>query len=289
MGDQLARAEDFENKAEKKLSGWGMFGSKFEDAADLFDKSANCYKLAKSWDKAGSTYIKLANCHVKLESKHEAASAYVDAAHCYKKTNINEAISCLDNAVNMFCDIGRISMAARYLKEIAEMCESEQNIERALVYFEKSADFYESEEVTTSANQCKQKVAQFSAQLEQYQKSIEIYEEIARQSLNNNLLKYGVKGHLLNAGICQLCKGDVIAITNALERYQDLDPTFSGTREYRLLADVAAAIDEEDVAKFTEVVKEFDSMSPLDSWKTTLFLRVKEKLKAKELEEDDLT
>lgn len=289
MGDQLARAEDFENKAEKKLSGWGMFGSKFEDAADLFDKSANCYKLAKSWDKAGSTYIKLANCHMKLESKHEAASAYVDAAHCYKKTNINEAISCLDNAVNMFCDIGRISMAARYLKEIAEMCESEQNIERALVYFEKSADFYESEEVTTSANQCKQKVAQFSAQLEQYQKSIEIYEEIARQSLNNNLLKYGVKGHLLNAGICQLCKGDVIAITNALERYQDLDPTFSGTREYRLLADVAAAIDEEDVAKFTEVVKEFDSMSPLDSWKTTLFLRVKEKLKAKELEEDDLT
>ncbi|MCI10531.1 alpha-soluble NSF attachment protein 2-like, partial [Trifolium medium] len=96
-----------------------------------------------------------------------------------------------------------------------------------------------------------------------YQKSIEIYEDIARQSLSNNLLKYGVKGHLLNAGICQLCKGDVIAITNALERYQDLDPTFSGTREYRLLADVAAAIDEEDVAKFTEVVKEFDSMTPL--------------------------
>ncbi|XP_058748237.1 alpha-soluble NSF attachment protein 2-like [Vicia villosa] len=289
MGDQMAKAEDFENKAEKKLSSWGMFGSKFEDAADLFDKSANSYKLSKSWDKAGSTYIKLANCHLKLESKHEAASAYVDAAHCYKKVNMNDAVSCLDNAVNIFCDIGRISMAARYLKEIAELCESEQNIEKALVYYEKSADFYESEEVTTSANQCKQKVAQFSAQLEQYQKSIEIYEAIARQSLNNNLLKYGVKGHLLNAGICELCKGDVVAISKALERYQELDPTFSGTREYKLLADVAAAIDEEDVAKFTEAVKEFDSMTPLDSWKTTLFLRVKEKLKAKELEEDDLT
>nr|XP_027187483.1 alpha-soluble NSF attachment protein 2-like isoform X2 [Cicer arietinum] len=244
---------------------------------------------AVSGDKAGSTYIKLANCNLKLESKHEAAQAYVDASHCYKKISINEAITCLDNAVNIFCEIGRISMAARYLKEIAELCESEQNIEKALVYYEKSADFYESEEVTTSANQCKQKVAQYSAQLEQYQKSIEIYEEIARQSLSNNLLKYGVKGHLLNAGICQLCKGDIVAITNALEKYQDLDPTFSGTREYRLLADVAAAVDEEDVGKFTEAVKEFDSMTPLDSWKTTLFLRVKEKLKAKELEEDDLT
>ncbi|KAF2296348.1 hypothetical protein GH714_037472 [Hevea brasiliensis] len=289
MGDQMARGEEFEKKAEKKLSGWGLFGSKFEDAADLFDKAANSFKLAKSWDKAGSTYVKLANCHLKLDSKHEAAQAYVDAAHCYKKTSTNVSIHfistwhvfrgniLLSPSSRLFCDIGRISMAARYYKEIAELYESEANIEKAIDFYEKAADFFQGEEVTTSANQCKQK------------KAIEIYEEIARHSLGVNLLKYGVKGHLLNAGICHLCKGDVVAVTNALERYQDLDPTFSGTREYRLLADIAAAIDEEDVAKFTDVVKEFDSMTPLDSWKTTLLLRVKEKLKAKELEEDDLT
>jgi alpha-soluble NSF attachment protein len=34
--------------------------------------------------------------------------------------------------------------------------------------------------------------------------------------------------------------------------------------------------------KFTNEVKEFDSMTPLDSWKTTLLLRVKEKLKVKD-------
>jgi alpha-soluble NSF attachment protein len=54
-----------------------------------------------------------------------------------------------------------------YTQEIAELYESEQNIEQAVVYYEKSADFYQNEEVTTSANQCKQKVAQFAAQLEQ--------------------------------------------------------------------------------------------------------------------------
>jgi hypothetical protein len=48
MGDQIARAEEFEKKAEKKLSGWGLFGSKYEDAADLFDKAANSFKLGKS-------------------------------------------------------------------------------------------------------------------------------------------------------------------------------------------------------------------------------------------------
>ncbi|KAJ6720650.1 ALPHA-SOLUBLE NSF ATTACHMENT PROTEIN [Salix viminalis] len=287
--DLVAKGDDLEKKAEKKLNGWGFFGSKHEDAADLFDKAANNFKLAKSWEKAGSTYVKLSQCHLKLDSKHEAASAYVDAAHCYKKTSTTEAISCLVQAVDMFCDIGRISMAARYLKEIAELYESDANIEKSMEFYHKAADFFQNEDVTTSANQCNQKVAEFAAQLEQYQTSIDIYEEIARQSLKSNLLKYGVKGHLLNAGICHLCKGDVVAITNALERYQEMDPTFSGTREYKLLADIAAAIDEEDVSKFTDVIKEFDSMTPLDSWKTTLLLRVKEKLKAKELEEDDLT
>ncbi|PIN20479.1 Protein required for fusion of vesicles in vesicular transport, alpha-SNAP [Handroanthus impetiginosus] len=289
MGDHIARGEEFEKKAEKKLSGWGLFGSKYEDAADLFDKAANSFKLAKSWDQAGAVYVKLANCHLKLDSKHEAANAYADAAHCYKKTNTKESISCLEQSVNLFLEIGRLNMSARYYKEIAELYEQEQNLEQAIVYYERAADLFQSEEVSTSANQCKQKVAQFAAQLEQYQKALEIYEEIARQSLNNNLLKYGVKGHLLNAGICQLCKGDVVAINNALEKYQDLDPTFSGTREYKLLADLAAAVDEEDVAKFTDAVKEFDSMTQLDSWKTTLLLRVKEAIKAKELEEDDLT
>ncbi|CAI9772186.1 unnamed protein product [Fraxinus pennsylvanica] len=289
MADQIARGEEFEKKAEKKLSGWGLFSSKYEDAADLFDKAANAFKLGKSWDQAGAVYVKLASCHLKLDSKHEAANAYADAAHCYKKTNTKESISCLEQSVNLFLEIGRLNMSARYYKEIAELYEQEQNLEQAINYYERSADLFLSEEVTTSANQCKQKIAQFAAQLEQYPKAIEIYEEIARQSLNNNLLKYGVKGHLLNAGICQLCKGDVVAINNALERYQELDPTFSGTREYKLLADLAAAIDEEDIAKFTGAIKEFDSMTQLDAWKTTLLLRVKEALKAKELEEDDLT
>ena len=48
MGDHLVRAEEFEKKAEKKLNRWGIFGSKYEDAADLLEKAANSYKLAKS-------------------------------------------------------------------------------------------------------------------------------------------------------------------------------------------------------------------------------------------------
>ncbi|CAI9302599.1 alpha-soluble NSF attachment protein [Lactuca sativa] len=289
MADQIAKGEEFEKQAEKKLTGWAFFGSKHEDAADLFEKAANFYKLGKSWDQAGAVYVKLAECYLKLDSKHEAANAYADAGHCYKKTNSTECIKNLEQSLDIFMEIGRLGMSARYCKEIAELYEQEQNMEKSMVYYDKAADLYQGEEVSSSANQCRLKIAQFAAELQQYQKAIEIYEDISKQSLNNNLLKYGVKGHLLNAGICQLCKGDVVAITNALDKYQDMDPTFSGSREYRLLAELAASIDEEDVEKFTDAIKEFDSITKLDAWKTTLLLRVKDMLKAKELEEDDLT
>lgn len=53
------------------------------------------------------------------------------------------------------------------MQEIAELFESEHNIEQAIVFFEKAADMFLNEEVTTSANQCKQKVAQYAAELEQ--------------------------------------------------------------------------------------------------------------------------
>lgn len=289
MAEQETKGADFEKAAEKKMRGWAFFGYKYDDAADLFEKAANAYKLGKCWDKAGSVCIKRANCHLKLESKHEAASAYVDAANCYKKINSEEAITCLNLAVNLFMEIGRLSMAAKHYKEIGEIYENGQDVEKAMEFFERAADLFQGEEVTSTANQCRLKVAQFAAQLELYPKAIELFESVARESINNNLLKYHVKGYLLNAGLCQLCRGDPVALDNALEKYQELDPTFSDTRESKFLSDLAVSLEEEDVDKFTDVVKEFDSLTRLDQWKTTLLLRVKNSLKSKELEEDDLT
>ena len=48
-------------------------------------------------------------------------------------------------------------------------------------------------------------VAEFSAELGSYAAAIGIYEDVARRSVENNLLKYSAKGYLLNAGICHLC------------------------------------------------------------------------------------
>jgi len=167
MGDHEARGDDFEKKAEKKLTGWGIFGSKYEDAADLFDKAANSFKLAKNWSRAASVYIKIANCHLKGDSKHEAASAYVEAANCYKKFSPQEAAQALNQAVNLFLEIGRLNMAARYSKDIGEIYQQEQDLEKATDYLERAADLFDSEGQSSQANTIKQKVAEIAAQLEQ--------------------------------------------------------------------------------------------------------------------------
>lgn len=90
---QAQKAHELMDKAEKKLGSWSLFGgNKYEDAAELFTKAANLFKVSKEWDDAGAAFEQTARCHLKLSSPHEAATAYSDAANCYKKTNSQQAI-----------------------------------------------------------------------------------------------------------------------------------------------------------------------------------------------------
>jgi alpha-soluble NSF attachment protein len=43
-----SEARELLAKADKKLKGLGIFGNKYEDAADLLSQAANNFKLAKA-------------------------------------------------------------------------------------------------------------------------------------------------------------------------------------------------------------------------------------------------
>ncbi|KAM3213593.1 hypothetical protein ACQJBY_066161 [Aegilops geniculata] len=292
-GDHEARGDDMERKADKKLSGWGLFGSKYDAATDLYYGAATFFKLAKSWSRAASVYTKIANCHLKLDSKDEAASAYADAANCYKKFSPHVAARALDQAVLLFLEVGRLAMAARYCKDAGVIYQQEKDLAMASDYLERSADLFDVEGHTSQSNVIKHEIAEIAAQLGRYPKAAQIFEEIARQSIKSKLLKYSVRAVLVNAGICQLCIDDGVAMQKSLARYQEIDPTFSGTREHKLLADLAASMDDGDVARFTAAIEKFDGITRLDPWRTMLLLRAKDEVKKhdddEEEEEDDLT
>jgi len=281
-----SKADDLMEKADKKLKSFSLFSSsgKWEDASDMYTKAANLYKIDKKWDKAGEAYSKSSECHLKLQSKHEAASNYINAANCYKKSNITEAMTCIRQAIEFYTDEGRFSIAAKHQKELAELYESSSDLENAISAYQLASDYYEGEGSGSSANQCLLKVALFSAQLERYDKAIELYEKIGADSIDNNLLKWSVKDYLFRAGLCHLAKGDIVSADRALERYQDMDATFSSQRECKFLTEILNACKAYDVDAFTSAVVEFDSITKLDSWKTSVLLKIKKSIK----EEDQL-
>lgn len=63
--------------------------SRIEDAVECYQRAANLFKMAKSWDSAGKAFCEAANLHSRSGARHDAATNYVDAANCYKKADIN--------------------------------------------------------------------------------------------------------------------------------------------------------------------------------------------------------
>lgn len=72
---------------------------------------------------------------------------------------------------------------------------------------------------------------------------------------------------------------DSVSCQNALRKYQDMDCTFSSQRECKFLSDIATAYQNSDVEAFTQAVVDFDSITKLDQWKTSVLLKIKNKIK----------
>ncbi len=267
-----------------------MFGNKYEEAAELLEKACNNYKLAKMWAEAASGFELLADCHLKSDARHDAASAFVEAANAHKKISPDAAVRCLQIAVDHFVDMGRLSVAAKHLKDVGDVREKEDRFADARDAYARAAELYDGEGNASTANSCKLKCAELAGVLEEYQSAIDLFEEVANAAAGNNLLKFSCKGYLLNAGICRLCHQEPAGTTNAIERYEDVDPSFKGSREAKLLAQLANAAEEGDQDAFSAALAEYDGMSRLDPWKTKLLLRAKKKIQSRvEEEEDDLT
>ncbi|TKC53873.1 hypothetical protein EI555_018625 [Monodon monoceros] len=180
---------------------------------------------------------------------------------------------------------GRFTIAAKHHISIAEIYETELvDIEKAIAHYEQSADYYKGEESNSSANKCLLKVAGYAAQLEQYQKAIDIYEQVGTNAMDSPLLKYSAKDYFFKAALCHFCI-DMLNAKLAVQKYEELFPAFSDSRECKLMKKLLDAHEEQNVDSYTEAVKEYDAISRLDQWLTTMLLRIKKTIQG---DEEDL-
>uniref|UniRef100_A0A3P8Z207 Uncharacterized protein n=1 Tax=Esox lucius TaxID=8010 RepID=A0A3P8Z207_ESOLU len=272
-------------EAEKKLkSSQSFFGalfggsSKVEEACDMYARAANMYKMAKNWSAAGNAFCQAARLHLQVQSKHDAATNFIDAGNAFKKADPQEAINCLNRAIEIYTDMGRFTIAAKHHISIAEIFETElvdidkvrQTNSPNCPYVCLSTSLFHQ----SSANKCLLKVATYAAQLEQYQKAIEIYEQVGTNAMDSTLLKYSAKDYFFKATLCHFCV-DMLNAKLALQKYEEMFPAFSDSRECKLVKKLLDAYEEQNVEAYTDAVKEYDTISRLDQWLTTMLLRIK--------------
>lgn len=87
----------------------GSKDAKFEDAAELYQKAGNAFKVAKNFEEAGAAFKNAAGCYQKIGSQHEAATAFQEAGNAYKKVNTAEAVAMLKLTIELLSDLGRFS------------------------------------------------------------------------------------------------------------------------------------------------------------------------------------
>lgn len=85
------------------------------------------------------------------------------------KVQPQDAVVLLQSAVELYTDMGRLNMAARQLRDIAEAQEKQGLKEEALQFYLQAADLFATENATSDANKARIKVAELSAEMDRYQ------------------------------------------------------------------------------------------------------------------------
>lgn len=269
--------------------GGGLFGAFFgisadtyQDAAEKFQRAGLAFKGSKRWADAAKAYQRAGECFVKAKSDGEASNAYVECARSHVKAGDgHSATEILEReAMPRIVESGRLSQAAKLHQELAETLESEGQLESAIENFQKAADYFAAENATSSAQKAEHRVGRLNAMLDppNLERASEILEKIGSDSLSNSLLKFQAKNHFFDAVLCTLATTDIVTADAKLARYKEMDYTFPGCRECKLLEDIVQAYKDMNTAAFTDAIFAYDQISKLEPWRTKVLLMIKKSM-----------
>jgi alpha-soluble NSF attachment protein len=249
-----------------------------ETAADLLKRSATAFKLEKNYARAAESYLKAAEVLIaQRAASYDVNNSYIEAARCYIKTgSVDEGIGIMElKALPSIIDEGSLIRAAKLYTEMANVCLDEK--EKAIKYFEEAARYYQMENATTTYIASLEQVATLSCQIDtpNYNRSIELFASIGKEAADNQNLKYQTTDYFFNCIILCLAKDDIVCATNYLEEFANIYYPFTNTREYKLLQDIICVYPDNNVTAFTDAVFNYDQISRLNPWRTSILLTIK--------------
>jgi len=251
------------------------------EIADLLEKAANSYKMARNWDKAAETFLKAAEAHHKAKSPFDEAGCYVKASQAYTndKKTLEKGRKLLIKAVGMYMEENSYSTAAKYQKELGEVYEKEDNLPLAIESYLAAAEAYEEDKATTSANICRLKVADIHALNKEYDEAIDIYTSVIYNSKGGGAVKHTLHDYVFRCLLCYMAANESREADKALDKYVKMDRSFRDTTEYDFLMEIIKAGERQDEEIFLQARKQFISVVSMNPWKETLLGRILEVIK----------
>jgi len=275
------RGDELIGEANARLNAYTIFGfgkaDKHREAAEKFKMAGNSFKMAQAWEQCGDAFLK-ANENFKLtgDDALDALTCLEEAGQAYKKDkgDNDRAISVLQQAVDTYNLGGRFARGSKALESIAEIHESDENWEAAIETYEQIAQLALNDNKPSQANKWHLKMAGIlSEKMEAYARAGEIFKNVGDQSMESNLGKYAAKGYYFQYLCCLIAIGDCVGVEAGLESCKNTDYSFASSRESEFIQRLNQAGMDCNHQEYAQACADFDAISPLDPWKTTLLLK----------------
>jgi len=263
-------------------SSQGLSSAEIEKELEEYVISGNKEKAQKNFKEAGKLYVKAAQGYEKQNNTYEAAINYENAFKAYQSDeNYARAYENAKTSANLFANNERtISRAARLYESMAQISMKQKNLKTSFENYTSAIELYNKIENNNSTMQTRLAQANLAAEMgDNYaEKAIELFEDIAKRSANEPLLKYNVTSSLGKASLLYLNKSvskdnfDDFSVT--LDKYIDAYPVFADSAEYDLCHDVDLAITTENADKVKDLCTKYKQTHNISEWESTVIDKV---------------
>ncbi|KAI9347791.1 soluble NSF attachment protein [Zopfochytrium polystomum] len=220
--------------------------------------------------KAGEKFASAANAggHLRNHALLQAGKCFEDAVGCFGLVKMEDrAITARERAAEVFAASEHtMSRAARLYETLGDDA-AKKSPSLGLNYYRKAVSCFDAANDKRSLS-VNAKIAEQLAILRDYKEAILIFDNCARDSADDRVLRFSVKTYVFNALLCMAGQKDDVRFAKGVENYLNRFPMCEDYSEAKVFGDIANAWINRDVARFDAVVGRFKSISspPLAQW-----------------------
>jgi alpha-soluble NSF attachment protein len=254
------------------------------NAIELYRRAGNLFKLYNNYSLSSKAYLKAAR---HMDELYEAASLYIEGANALlnslsdnKLKDLKLVIKYYDRAINIYINNGKWNLAAKKTKIIAELYDEYDILDKndGINRYIQAIDLYEKEGNNFfDIKQCSIKIALYKVEKEEFIEAIKIFDDIARKTYHKATFAAGsiAKTDFLRTLLVALMF-DNIKTDQLLNEYRNLDHYFASSRECKFIENLLSCINDNNVEEeFSNICFEYDNITPLDPWQTSILLKIK--------------